>query len=89
MGLTLLTSAHCDADTMIAAVTAIKPFPVSARLAIPASIERPHYVDKPAPERYRGSHVQSAETIEQMRVAGRIAAQAMLEAVLLLDGRLT
>lgn len=65
---------------MIAAVTAIKPFPVSARLAIPASIERPHYVDKPAPDRYRGSHVQSAETIEQMRVAGRIAHNAMHEA---------
>ena len=29
------------------------------------------------PEHYNGSHVQSAETIEKMRVAGRIAAQAM------------
>jgi methionyl aminopeptidase len=34
-------------------------------------------VGKKAPEPYRGSAVQSAETIEKMRVAGRIAAQAM------------
>ncbi len=38
---------------------------------------RPHYVDRPGPERYTGSHVQSADTIERMRIAGRIAAQAM------------
>ena len=35
---------------------------------------------RPAPKRYTGSHVQSAETIEKMRVAGKIAAQAMYEA---------
>jgi methionyl aminopeptidase len=44
---------------------------------VPRSIPRPEYVghDEPAP--YAGSHIQSAETIELMRVAGRIAAQAM------------
>ncbi len=64
-------------DTMIATVTAIKPFPVSPRLSVPAGIERPGYVDQTRPERYVGSHVQSAETIEKMRIAGRIAARAM------------
>ncbi|WP_300082525.1 type I methionyl aminopeptidase [Propioniciclava sp.] len=61
-------------------MTAIKPHPISPRLAVPASIERPHYVDRPAPERYTGSHIQTAETIELMRESSRIAAGAMYEA---------
>ena len=65
------------ARTMIASVTAIKPYPVSPERKVPASISRPHYVGKDRPERYTGSHVQTSETIEKMRVAGRIAAQAM------------
>jgi methionyl aminopeptidase len=44
---------------------------------VPASIARPHYVGWPAPERYAGDDVQPAEIIEKMRVAGRMAAQAM------------
>ncbi len=55
----------------------IKPFPVTPRRPVPSDIPRPHYVDKPMPEHYNGPHVQSAETIEKMRVAGRIAARAM------------
>jgi methionyl aminopeptidase len=34
-------------------------------------------VGRRVPQPYRGSHVQTAETIDKMRVAGRIAAQAM------------
>ena len=45
--------------------------------SVPDSIARPEYVGKPGPARYTGSAVQDAETIERMRVAGRIAAQAM------------
>ena len=44
---------------------------------MPAGIERPEYVDKPLPAPHRGGHVQTPETIEKMRVAGKIAAQAM------------
>ena len=44
---------------------------------MPASIERPEYVDRPAPAKYSGPEVKDAETIEKMRIAGRIAAQAM------------
>ncbi len=44
---------------------------------MPSDIQRPAYVDKPGPERYYGPHVQPPEIIEKMRVAGRIAAQAM------------
>ena len=50
---------------------------VSPRREVPARIARPEYVGKTAPLPYRGPHVQSAETIEKMRVAGRIAAQAL------------
>lgn len=53
------------------------PYPVSARRSVPKNIARPPYVGQPAPEPYRGSHVQSTETIEKMRIAGQIAAQAM------------
>ncbi|MEK9957018.1 MAG: type I methionyl aminopeptidase [Actinomycetota bacterium] len=46
---------------------------------MPASIARPEYVDRPAPAPFEGSDVQSAETIEAMRIAGRIAADALVE----------
>ncbi|GAA5157088.1 type I methionyl aminopeptidase [Ornithinimicrobium tianjinense] len=50
---------------------------VSPRLPVPASIARPEYVDRPAPRPFQGSEIKDAETIEKMRVAGRIAAQAL------------
>ncbi|HHU38009.1 MAG TPA: type I methionyl aminopeptidase [Propionibacterium sp.] len=61
-------------------MTPIKPHPVSARRAVPSSIIRPPYVDRPAPDRYTGSHVQTPETIELMREASRIASDAMYAA---------
>jgi methionyl aminopeptidase len=47
---------------------------------VPAAIPRPPYVGKPVPEPYTGPDVQSDETIELMRIAGRIAADAREEA---------
>jgi methionyl aminopeptidase len=44
---------------------------------VPTSIRRPEYVDRPRPQPFTGSEVKDAETIELMRIAGRIAAQAM------------
>ena len=44
---------------------------------MPPSIPRPEYVGRDEPAPYAASHVQSTETIELMRVTGRIAAQAM------------
>lgn len=55
----------------------VAPGDVSPRRPVPASIPRPEYVDRPAPARYHGPEVKDAETIERMRVASRIAAQAM------------
>jgi methionyl aminopeptidase len=53
---------------------------ISPRRPVPAAIERPEYVDKPRPSAHTGGDVQSPETIEKMRVASRIAAQALQEA---------
>jgi methionyl aminopeptidase len=61
-------------------VTRVEPYPVSPLRTVPSSIQRPEYVGRPAPKRYTGAHVQSAETIQKMRIAGKIAAQAMYEA---------
>ncbi|KRF22687.1 MULTISPECIES: type I methionyl aminopeptidase [unclassified Phycicoccus] len=58
----------------------VAPGVVSPRRPVPASIARPEYVDRPAPARDTGSEVKDPETIERMRVAGRIAAQAMAAA---------
>ncbi|MDP9823755.1 type I methionyl aminopeptidase [Nocardioides massiliensis] len=60
-------------------MTELKPGTISPRRPVPAHIVRPEYVDKPAPARFEGSDVQDAETIERMRVAGRLAAQALQE----------
>jgi methionyl aminopeptidase len=56
--------------------TAIAPAAISPRRAVPASIARPEYVDKAGPEPFTGDEVKDAETIERIRVACRLAAQA-------------
>ena len=55
----------------------LKPGQLSPRLPVPASIARPEYVDKPNPARDTSDGVRSADVIERMRVAGRLAAQAL------------
>ena len=54
----------------------LTPGTLSPWRPVPPHIARPEYVGKKRPKQWRGSHVQTAETIEKMRVAGRIAAQA-------------
>jgi methionyl aminopeptidase len=55
----------------------VAPGVLSGRRSVPSSIARPEYVDRPAPAKYTGPEVKDAETIEKMRIAGRIAARAM------------
>ncbi|MEO8329716.1 MAG: M24 family metallopeptidase, partial [Candidatus Nanopelagicales bacterium] len=55
----------------------LTPGKVSPRRNVPASIAKPEYVDRPRPARFTGSEVKDIETIERMRVAGRLAAQAL------------
>ncbi|GAB4100437.1 type I methionyl aminopeptidase [Sinomonas halotolerans] len=52
---------------------------VSPVLPVPDSIPRPEYAWKKAPAPYTGPNVLSAEAIERVRAAGRIAAQALVE----------
>ncbi len=54
----------------------LTPGTIGPRRPVPAHIPRPEYVGKKGPTPYAGSHVQTPETIEKMRVAGRLAAQA-------------
>ncbi|WP_151081902.1 type I methionyl aminopeptidase [Nocardioides cynanchi] len=56
--------------------TAIAPAAISPRRDVPLAIPRPEYVDRPAPAPFTGSEVKDAETIERIRVACRLAAQA-------------
>jgi methionyl aminopeptidase len=57
----------------------LTPGRISPRRSVPQSIQRPEYVDRPAPAPFTGSDIQTPETIEAMRVAGRIAADALQE----------
>ena len=57
----------------------LSPGRVSPVRDVPASITRPEYVGRPGPARYTGPEVKDAGTIARMRVAGRIAAEALAE----------
>ncbi|WP_414940784.1 type I methionyl aminopeptidase [Amycolatopsis sp. cmx-11-51] len=57
----------------------LQPGVQTPRRVVPASIARPEYVDRPAPKRDTGNGVRTPEVIEAMRVASRIAAQALEE----------
>jgi len=60
--------------------TSVAPGVLSGRRGVPASIARPEYVGQPAPAKFTGPEVKDDETIEKMRIAGRIAARAMAAA---------
>ncbi|WP_027346435.1 type I methionyl aminopeptidase [Hamadaea tsunoensis] len=53
----------------------LQPGRLSPTREVPPSIVRPEYVGRKEPKRL-GTEIQDAETIERMRVAGRLAAQA-------------
>ncbi|WP_285506310.1 type I methionyl aminopeptidase [Actinokineospora sp. NBRC 105648] len=57
----------------------LTPGKQSPRRVVPSTIVRPEYVDRPAPAKNTDPWVQPPEIIEAMRVAGRIAAQALQE----------
>ncbi|MEO8107637.1 MAG: type I methionyl aminopeptidase [Actinomycetes bacterium] len=57
----------------------LTPGRVSPRRSVPSRIARPEYVDRPGPAPYTGPEVKDEETIELMRIAGRVAAQALGE----------
>jgi methionyl aminopeptidase len=55
----------------------LTPGTISRRRPVPASIPRPEYVDRPAPTPFDGSYVTEPETIDRMRVASKLAAEAL------------
>jgi methionyl aminopeptidase len=57
----------------------LSPGTLSPVRSVPADIERPEYVGRKGPRPFTGSEVKTPEVIERMRVAGRIAAQALEE----------
>ncbi|MBO3086909.1 type I methionyl aminopeptidase [Cellulomonas dongxiuzhuiae] len=59
--------------------TALVPGQVSPRRPVPAHIPRPEYVDKPLPAPWRGPDVLDDDTVARVRVAARVAAQALQE----------
>ncbi|MBB0228811.1 type I methionyl aminopeptidase [Streptomyces calidiresistens] len=63
----------------MSAQSLLVPGTLSPHRSVPAAIPRPEYVGKPAPTPYSGPEVQDEETIERMRVAGRLAARALAE----------
>ena len=64
---------------MNAPIGTLVPGVVSPERFVPNAIVRPEYVGKPAPKKYTGSEVQTQETIEKMRIAGKIAGAALAE----------
>ncbi|MGH3496784.1 MAG: type I methionyl aminopeptidase [Nocardioidaceae bacterium] len=58
-------------------MTVLAPFPQSPRRTVPDSIPRPEYVDRPGPAPFDGPEVKDSDTVQRMRVAGRIAGQAL------------
>jgi methionyl aminopeptidase len=60
-------------------MTTVAAGTISPMRDVPAQIIRPEYVGKKRPTPDGGPEVKDAETIEKMRVAGRIAAQALVE----------
>lgn len=55
------------------------PGVVSPMRKVPPHIIRPEYVGKRSPANHFGSDIQTTETIERMRIAGRLAASALQE----------
>lgn len=55
------------------------PGVVSPLLAVPSHITRPEYVGKPEPTKYPETFIATADEIARMRIAGKIAAQAIVE----------
>ena len=58
----------------------LAPGTLSPLRQVPPHIPRPPYVGRPAPEPFVGSEVKDADTIEAMRLAGRLAARALAAA---------
>lgn len=64
---------------MTTKVGTLTPGIISPTRIVPTEIARPEYVGKKAPSKSKDSDIRDNETIEKMRIAGRIAAGALIE----------
>ncbi len=64
---------------MTPTVGTLTPGIISPMRIVPNHIARPEYVGKKAPTKSKDSDIRDSETIEKMRIAGRIAAGALIE----------
>ncbi len=55
----------------------LTPGKLSPMRTVPSTITRPPYVGERGPKRFTGSEIQTSDVIERMRIAGRIAADAV------------
>jgi methionyl aminopeptidase len=55
----------------------LTPGVISKPLSVPSAIARPEYVGKPSPAEWTGSHIKSADQVEKIKAAGKIAAEAI------------
>lgn len=55
----------------------LTPGVISKALSVPRSIVKPEYVGRPAPAEWTGGHTKTAEQVEKIRAAGKIAARAI------------
>lgn len=64
-------------STVHAPRAALVPGTLSPLRAVPSAIARPEYVGRPGPAHWSGSNVLEPEMIDRIRVAARLAAQAL------------
>lgn len=57
----------------------LTPGTLSPKRTVPGHIARPEYVGRTGPERVTANEIKSAETIEKIRAAGKVAAGALAE----------
>jgi methionyl aminopeptidase len=57
----------------------LTPGVISPLRSVPSHIARPEYVGKKSPAEHLSGDIQTSETIEKMRIAGKLAAQALHE----------
>ena len=80
MSSTKTTSHNLPAEPGTAPVGCLTPGRVSPVRPVPAHIVRPEYVGKPTANEGHDSNMYTAEEIERVRAAGKIAAGAIVEA---------
>lgn len=68
-----------SSNAQTAPVGTLRPGVVSALRPVPLSIPRPEYVGNAGPAPFTGSEVKDSATLEKIRIASKIAAQAIVE----------